>query len=90
MDQIKQMDLVYGAALMAIICAEPVPGKGYRDGKVRELQSVEELHPGLNLLAITVDLEGHEFGSIILRWETMRHLLSEGEIHDLILLPRSF
>ena len=39
---------------------------------------------------IIFDLEGHEVGSIILRWETMRHLLNEGEIHDLILLSRSF
>lgn len=49
MEQIKQMDLVYGAALMTIMCAEPVRGKGFQDRKARELQPVEELHPGLGL-----------------------------------------
>ncbi|KAF3034467.1 hypothetical protein E8E12_000513 [Didymella heteroderae] len=190
MDQIKQMDLVYGAALMTIMCAEPVSWS--QDGKARELQPVEELYPegGLpgylgeaewfidnrksawrleipvmnettkekwgdrsskigagpipstlemrlqprnmlkledsvwdwsNHLAawttqaqfritgdsydlgaygginfdecenfIIFDFEGHEVGSIVLRWETMMHLLNEGEIHDFILLSRSF
>lgn len=49
MSQIQQMDLVYGAALMTIICADSQERPQPRDPRIVQLQPAHEIFPGIGL-----------------------------------------